>query len=372
MQKNRRAWLKWAVISGGIVICIVAVVILVTPVFVSDNFIRQKVTQLLEDRFHADFQIGNISFNWPNRIDISYLTIQDKDQNKEGQQTQIDDIHGTLKLFPLLSKKLVAKKILIREINYENRLLVKDFVTDKLSFKDGIVFAYVRCSVNEGPTAIKGTVDIRQKKPVFDITIDGKDIYITQDVPIISLLPIFRVKEGEIGGVLNLSGYIRGNGLGKEILNKELVTDMKLEIRDGYIRGNKLLSSIFEIIGEKNTYTFDSMEAVIQIKDAKIYIPKMDIQSPVMSISASGMSEFEGMLSYDAEVRFNKEHLGKDVEKIAGLLLKQNALPIEIRGTTKDPKVAVKLHKDSMEHLIKGLVNDFLDSRKEKHKKGKN
>ena len=174
-----------------------------------------------------------------------------------------------------------------------------------------------------------------------------------------------------MGGILSLKGYLRGNGLGKEILNKKLVADMKLEVKNGYIKGNKLLSSILEIIGVKDAYSFDLMEAVIQIKDGKISTPKMDIHSPLLSLNASGMTKLDGSISYDAAVKFNKEHMGKDVEKIAGLLLKQDALPIEIRGTTKDPKVSVKLPKENLENLVKGLVNDFLSNPKEKQKKEK-
>lgn len=93
------------------------------------------------------------------------------------------------------------------------------------------------------------------------------------------------------------------------------------------------------------------------------------MQGPLMSINASGIAEFEGSISYDAVVRFNKEHLGKDAEKIAELVLKQNELPIEIRGTAKDPRVAVKLDKESLENVFKGLINDFLRNPKEKQKK---
>ena len=125
---------------------------------------------------------------------------------------------------------------------------------------------------------------------------------------------------------MSLKGYLRGKGLGKEILNKKLVADMKLEVRNGYIRGNKLISSLLEIIGVKGAYSFDSMEAVIQIKDGRISTPKMDIQSQLLSLNASGVTKFDGSISYDAVVRFSKEHMGKDMEKIAGLLLKENAL----------------------------------------------
>ena len=112
---------------------------------------------------------------------------------------------------------------------------MKGLVTDKFSFKDGVVSTSVRLSVNEGPTDIKGVIDLRQKKPTFDLSIEAKDIHITQDIPFLSILPIFTTRDGEVGGLLSLTGFLRGNGLAK-ILNKKLAADMKLEVRNGYIR----------------------------------------------------------------------------------------------------------------------------------------
>ena len=370
MQTNKGTWLKWVVISCSIIFCVGLSVVLIIPALISGNFIGQKVTQILDDRFKSVHQVGAFSFRWPSQINISYITIHKQEENGK-EPIKFEEIQGTLKLFPLLFKKIVVKKISIREINYENRLLLKNLVTDKFSFNNGVVSTRVRLSVNEGPTAIKGVIDLRQKKPTFDFSIEAKDIHITQDIPFISILPIFATKDGDVGGILSLKGYLRGKGLGKEILNKKLVADMKLEVRNGYIRGNKLLSSILEIIGVKDAYSFDSMEAVIQIKDGKISTPKMDIQGPLLSLNASGVTKLDGSISYDATVRFSKEHMDKNVEKIAGLLLKQNELPIEIRGTTKDPKVSVKLPKENLENIVKGLVNDFLSNPKEKRKKEK-
>src|SRR3989304_204540 len=370
MQTNKEKWLKWGLISCSIIFCVGLAGVLIIPAFISGDFIRQKVTRILDDRFKSVHQVGAFSFRWPGRINIAYIIIQKQEENGV-EPIKIEEIQGTLKLLPLFFKKIVVKKISIREINYENRLLLKNFVTDKFSYDNGVVSTRARLSVNEGPTAIKGMIDLRQKKPTCDLSIEAKDVHITQDIPFLSILPIFATKDGEAGGILSLKGYLRGKGLGKEILNKKLVADMKLEIRNGYIRGNKLLSSILEIIGVKGAYSFDSMEAVIQIKDGRISTPKMDIQSQLLSLNAFGVTKFDGSISYDATVRFSKEHMGKDMEKIAGLLLNENALPIEIRGTTKDPKVSVKLPKENLEHLVKGLVNDFLSNPKEKRKKEK-
>ena len=99
---------------------------------------------------------------------------------------------------------------------------------------------------------------------------------------------------------------MRGKGTGKEMLNKKLDANINLTIKDGHISGNKLISSILEIIGTKDAYSFDLMEAVIQIKNEKIHTQKMNIHGHVMSLSASGTTEFEGKISYDAVVKFNK------------------------------------------------------------------
>ncbi len=368
IQKNKRIWLKRIVVYCGMAFCIAATVILTAPSFISRNYLQQNVTQILAERFKTVSQMGPASFHWPDRIDIPYLIIQKQEQGKE-YPIRFENIQSTFKLIPLVFKKVVIKKIWVRQINYENRLLVDDLVADILSLNNGVITAHARLKINEGPATIKGVIDLHQKRPAFDLSFEAKDVHITQDIPVLGLLPIFTVKDGEISGLMSLVGDIRGEGDSREILNKNLVANAQIDVRDGYIRGNKLLSSILKIVGESDLYSFDSMEAVIQIRDGKVYTQRMDVQGHTMNLSASGVVEFEGSVSYDAKVKFNKEYLTKDAAKIAGLVLKQDTLPIEIRGTTKDPTIAVKFDKDNLEHVVKGLVSDFLHTSKEKHKK---
>lgn len=370
MQKNKGIWFRVVAISCGIALCVAFAVILIIPVFISGDFIQRKVTQIVKDRFNYVKQVGHVSFHWPNRVNVSSLTIQRHGQNKDAL-IHFENIQSTLRLLPLLLKKIVVKKISVQQINYENRLLIKDLVTDTFSFRDGVISAHTRLHINEGPATVKGVIDLHQKKPSFDLTFEAKDVYITQDIPALGLLPVFAVREGEIGGILSIAGSLKGKGLGREIINKKLAAHAKIEVRDGYIRGNKLLSSILEIAGRKNSCSFDSLVALIQIKDGRVYTQKMDVQGPLVSLNASGTAEFEGSIAYDAVVRFHKERMGKDAGKIAELVLKQNELPVEIRGTVKDPEIAVKLGKESLEHVVKGLVNDFLHTSGKKQKKEK-
>ena len=130
---------------------------------------------------------------------------------------------------------------------------------------------------------------------------------------------------------------------------------MKLEVRNGYIRGNRLISSLLEIIGVKDVYSFDLMEAVIQIKDGKISTPKMDIQGPLLSLNASGVTKLDGSISYDATVKFSKEHMGKDMEKIAGLLFKGKC--VAGRNTRHDerPKGLGKTSQGEFREYCQGI-----------------
>lgn len=365
-MQNQKAWLKWFVIACGLAFGIPLAAIIIVPAFISEDVIQQEVIRAVKDNFKSVQQIGTVSFSWPNKVNISSLMIQREEQNSD-VPVHFEDIQGTIQVLPALWKGIAVKKIRIRQVNYENRLLVEDLVTDTFSFKNGILTIHARFKANEGPATVQGVIDLHQERPVFDLTFAANGVHLTRDIPVVDLIPVFVVKDGDIGGVLRLNGTLQGNGLGKEIINQELTANVKLEVKDGYIRGNKVLSSLLEMLGEPDRYSFDSMDAEIQVRDGKIYTQKMEMRGPLANITASGTAEFEGEISYDALVQLHKERMGKGIEKIAGLILEQNAVPIEIRGTTKNPKVAVKLNKESLEHLFKGLVNDFLrNPKKEK------
>lgn len=393
IYKNKAGRLKRTLILCGILIGVAAAILFVPPLFVSENTMKKPIVKLLEDNLSSPYQVGRVSFRWPDRIHVSDLTIRRhgqkgedaavkgrsqtpgkknreslQDGNREDSIT-FEDICVSVKLLSLLGRNASIRKISIGLINYENRLLIKDLVTSKFSFQNGAITTYARMSVNDGPTSIKGTVDLSQKKPPFDVSIKARGVHITEDVPAISLLPIFAVKDGEFRGVLSLEGRAQGKGLGKDAINKRLAAAMKLEIRDGYLRGNKLLSSISEMMGMADGYSFDSLTTEFEVKDGRLSVSKMDTQSPSLSLSATGVTEFEGAIAYEATVKFDRARLDKNIEKIAGLVFKQNELPLEIRGTVKEPKVSVKLPKNALGQLINGLAKDFLSTPKEKRKK---
>ncbi|MBI5308301.1 MAG: hypothetical protein HZB37_08250 [Planctomycetes bacterium] len=369
IRLNKKAWIKGILIYGGITICLVVTAILVIiPAYVSEDFVKEKVAGSLEGRYYHVSKVEGISFHWPGNVRISCVVVQNQERPTEAP-IQFEDVLISVKTIPLLFKNFVVKNISIRQINYENQLLIQDLVTSRFSFKKNVLFTQAQFLLNEGTASIEGTVDVSQGTPIFDLSLIASDVHITQDVPFLCLLPMFEVKDGELAGLLSLRGSIRGGGTGKEILNNTLVANLMLTVKDGYVKGNKLLASLLDIIGTKNTYTFDLMEALIEVKDGKICTPKVTMNGQMLSLTASGTATFDGTISYDATIRFNKEYLSKDMEKISRMALSNNELPVEIRGTAKSPKIAVVLYKDNLEQLVKGLISDFTKASKKKTKK---
>lgn len=214
MRRNKTAWLRRSIIFCGIASCIAGATILIIPLFISEDFVQQKVAQAVKDRFEYVKGVGPVSFQRPNRFTIGHLTLQRQEQN-EDSPIVMENIKGALSLFPLLREKIIVKKLSIQQINYENRLLIKDLVTDSLSFSDGIVSTCMRLNINEGPTTLKGMVDFRRQEPAFDLTFEAKDVHLTEDIPILEFLPLFTVKGGEVWGGFKHCGFSPGQGDGQ-------------------------------------------------------------------------------------------------------------------------------------------------------------
>lgn len=353
------AWIKGILIYGGITICLaVTAILVIIPAYVSEDFVKEKVAGELEGRAYHVSKLEDISFHWPGNVRISSLVVQNQERHTDAP-IQFEDVSISVKILPLLFKNFIAKNISIRKINYENQLLIQDLITSKFSFKKNVLFIQAQFLLNEGATSIEGTVDVSQGTPTFDLSLTASDVHITQDSLFLCLLPMFEVKDGELAGLLSLRGSIRGCGTGKEMFNNSLVANLALTIKNGYVKGNKLISSLLDIMGTKKTYSFDLMEALIEVKDGKVSTPKVAMNGQMLGLTGSGTAAFDGTISYDATIRFNKEYLSKDMEKTSRMALSNNELPVEIRGTAKNPKIAIVLYKDNMEQLIKGLITDF-------------
>ena len=112
MQTNKGTWLKRVVISCGIIFCVGLAVVLIITAFISGDFIRQKVTQILDDRFKSNHQVG--VFLGSVRL-TSLISLSRSKKKMAREPIRFEEIQGTLKLFPLLFKKIVVKKFHTRD-----------------------------------------------------------------------------------------------------------------------------------------------------------------------------------------------------------------------------------------------------------------
>ncbi|MCF6150122.1 MAG: AsmA-like C-terminal region-containing protein [Candidatus Kuenenia sp.] len=364
IQENKILWIKWLIISLCLIFLIAAIFLFVYPYLISEKSITQKTVLFLENKLPSSAQIGTVSYRWPNQIQISRITVQKEDKDAE-TTTQFNDIQGTLNLFPLLLKKIIFKKIEIKQINYENSLLIEDLFTDTLSVKDNVIITHAHCRTNGGNTHIHGVIKLSKNKPEYNVTVEAKDVYITQEMPVLRDLPLFKTEGSEAGGILSIEGNISGKEFGKKTLNKHLKGRFTLRIRNGYMKSMSLFSSLSEIIAINELYSFDLLETEVQIKEETIYTPRAIIDSQLLKLDASGMIGFGGKLFYNANVTVNEKLLNADIEKLAGTAFTQNAMPLEITGTVNDPKISIKLSQDNIEQLVKELTNDFLHTNKE-------
>ena len=370
MQKKKVLWIKWLVVSFCLTSLVVAISIFVFPTLFFEKSITQKAVLLLENRLPSSAQTGTVSYHWPNQIHVSYIILQ-KQNSDQKTTTQFDDIQGTLKLFPLLWNQVIFQKIEVKQINYENSLLIEDLFTDTLSLKDGVITTHAQFKANGGKTYLHGVIELNRDIPEFNITIKAHDVYITQEMPVLRDLPLFKNNGSEAGGILNIEGYLAGKGFGRNTLNKDIKGNFTLSIRNGYIKSNVLFSALSEIITINDFYSFDLLETEVRIKDETMYTPKAIVDSKLLKMEASGMIGFGGKLFYKANITVNERFVNKDIEKITGTAFRQNAIPLEIRGDINNPKISIKLSQENVEQLVRGIVNDFLRTDKEAKKEGK-
>lgn len=370
MQKKKVLWIKWLVISFCLTALVVAISIFVFPTLLFEKSITQKAVLSLENKLPSSAQTGTVSYRWPNQIRISHIILR-KQNNDLETTTQFDDIQGTLKLFPLLWNQVIFEKIEVKQINYENSLLIEDLFTDTLSLKDNEITTHVQFKANGGKTYLHGVIELKRDIPEFNITIKAQDVYITQEMPVLRDLPLFKKDGSEAGGILSIEGHLSGKGFGGNIPSKDIKGSFTLSIRNGYVKSNVLFSALSEIITIDDRYSFDLLETEVLIEEETMYTPKAIVDSQLLKMEASGMIEFGGKLFYKVNVTVNERFVNKDIEKITGTVFRQNAIPLEIRGDINDPKISIKLSQENVEQLVRGITNDFLRTNKEVKKEGK-
>ena len=243
---------------------------------------------------------------------------------------------------------------------------IKDFKAG-LSLDDGFFttkdFSFV---LNDGPGTVLASVDLKEEKPplIFDMKLS--DANINQNMDILAyIVPVLAAPEGKLAGTLNMQFKAKGNGLNwQSDLSKSLSGEGEIDIKDGYIRGGKVMTKVLKAIGGKREYEFEQVITQFVIEDSKIINDDINVNGKEFDIGLSGWTSFDGRIEYSADAEALGSQLGGDARKILGALSEGSKLPIVVTGTISKPKLSFKWPKpEDIGSILQGILGGSGDSK---------
>ncbi len=243
---------------------------------------------------------------------------------------------------------------------------IKDFKAG-LALDDGFFttkdFSFV---LNDGPCAVSVSVDLKEKKPplIFDMKLSEANI--NQDMDVLAyIVPVLAAPEGKLSGTLNMQFKAKGNGLNwQDDLSKSLNGEGEIDIKDGYIKGGKVISKVLKAIGGRGEYEFEQIVTRFVIEDSKILNDDISVNGEEFDIGLSGWTSFDGRIEYSADAEGLGNHLGGDAGKILGSFSEGSKLPIVVTGTISKPKLSFKWPKpENIGSILQGILGSSGDSR---------
>jgi hypothetical protein len=116
--------------------------------------------------------------------------------------------------------------------------------------------------------------------------------------------------KGSASGTLNFSGYISP---GLELLTKNLTAESDFVIENGELINFEPVTELssFVELSELQHIKFSTLKNSILIKDEKVFVPQMDINSSAFNITVSGTHDFDNYFEYKVRLSLNEILAGK-------------------------------------------------------------
>lgn len=210
--------------------------------------------------------------------------------------------------------------------------------------------------LNDGEGKIFAKAILLEEKPPTELRFILTDVLINQKIDTLGqFIPTLSEHEGEMSGTLNMDLEAQGKGLDwQEELSKTLSAEGNISIKNGLIKGDKVLSRIIK----DESFKFEELTTPVRIKEGKIYTEDLQINGSKLDIGLSGWTAFDGRIEYTVESEVLAKYIGGDAENILRMLGKGSHLPIVITGTVDKPKVALKMpkSKEGFGNLIEGIM----------------
>jgi len=220
--------------------------------------------------------------------------------------------------------------------------------------------------LNDGPCTVLASVDLKEEKPPLIFNMKLSDANINQNMDVLAyIVPVLAAPEGKLSGTLNMQFKANGNGLNWQgDLSKSLSGGGEIDIKDGYIKGGKVMTKVLKAIGGKREYEFEQIVTRFVIEDSKIINDDISINGEEFDIGLSGWTSFDGRIEYSADAEGLGNHLGGDAGKILGSFSEASKLPIVVTGTVNKPKLSFKWPKpEDIGSILQGILGSSGDSK---------
>ena len=254
---------------------------------------------------------------------------------------------------PVLSSWTGNGTVFLDAMSYQGLGTIQNLKSTEFTLNKSILRLALGGLLNNGPSKVQGTIDLRQKRPVMKLSGQGKDIELSKEqtmlgyvIPIGSRYTLFSGK-----GFFSFQTSWKGADWEQEI-STSIVGAGKISLHDVSVQSEGALSEILKVLG-KSEIRFDQILTLFHLGGGKIYNDTLKINSKDLSLELKGWTS----LVYDPEKKGNpinysvtgdslKNFLGKDAQKFLSFLSDSDVtIPIHIKGTVQKPKVSVKFPK---------------------------
>jgi len=246
-------------------------------------------------------------------------------------------------------------------------VVLSDLRLQPIKLAEGILTATGQFAANGGPGTLQAHIDFNDPEPTFDTTVQAQDVALNQPVSVLGyIIPLLILpKDGTLQSSASFTATAQGQGLAWETLREKLKASGKLELGQGTVSGGEILGAILKLAGQRDQFQFNGMSTQFGLADGKITSDAIQVNSTALSFALQGWTSIVPdpqtggyTMEYKPGPEILKKYAGKDYERIAALLGKQDGAysPLIIGGLVQKP--TVKLSLPGLGDAAKGLLGD--------------
>ncbi|MBS9767936.1 MAG: AsmA family protein [Flavobacteriaceae bacterium] len=293
---------------------------------------------------------------------------QSKETKKEDKKTTPNSSES-LKIPAFLD---VVTQVTAKNVYYDN-LQLKN-VVGKLILKDEkAVLQDLKANMFDGKIALNGTVNTKEKTPVFNMKMGIKDFNIASSFKSIEMLeklaPIAEIISGKFNTNIDLNGKLTqdftpdlntiGGNAFAELLNQGLNPE-KSKVMN-------LLDSQLKFIDLKKL-NLNDIKTHLTFKDGKVNVKPFKVKYKDIDINIGGSHGFDQSMDYKISLDVPAKYLGSEVSGLLAKLDKSNQnmkVPItaNLTGSFTNPSV-----KTDLKSAVTNLSNQLIEQQKNKLK----